>query len=161
MFIQHKSFFYSEYIYSLNILKIFIIMKHFIALFLIAFLIVGCSKDDDNYHDYHLEYIGVKSVDIPDEFVYGQNYRIDITLELPNSCYYQYNQYDYFYEGTTRFIYPIVHVDDNVACTQNITETTFSVRVHAIQSEPYIFKFYQGEDANGEDTFLTIEVPVI
>ncbi len=137
-------------------------MKHFITLFLFALLIVGCNNDDDNnYHDYHLEYIGVVSAELPDEFTYGHTYEINVTIELPNSCYYHYGQYDYFYEGTTRLIYPIVHIDDDVSCTQNITETTFSIPVHALQYEPYIFKFYQGEDANGEDMYLTIEVPVI
>ena len=136
-------------------------MKHFIPLFLVAFLIFGCSNDDNNDHDYHLEYVNVISADLPDEFIYGLTYRINITIELPNSCYYFYNQYDYFYEGTSRLIYPIGHVDDGVPCTPNITETTFSIPVHALQSEPYIFKFYQGEDENGQDVFLTIEVPVI
>ena len=136
-------------------------MKHFIPLFLVAFLIFGCSDDDNNDHDYHLEYVNVISADLPDEFIYGLTYRINITIELPNSCYYFYNQYDYFYEGTSRLIYPIGHVDDGVPCTPNITETTFSIPVHALQSEPYIFKFYQGEDENGQDVFLTIEVPVI
>ena len=136
-------------------------MKHFITLFLFALLIVGCNDDDDNnYHDHHLEYIGVVSAELPDEFTYGLTHEIYITIELPNSCYFHYGQYDYFYEGTTRLIYPIVHIDDDVSCTQNITETTFSIPVHALQDEPYIFKFYQGEDANGEDMYLTIEVPV-
>ncbi|MCO4821508.1 MAG: hypothetical protein KC469_05535 [Flavobacteriaceae bacterium] len=138
-------------------------MKHFIPVFLFVFLIFGCSNDDDNndYHDYHLEYVNVLSADVPDEFIYGRTYRIYVTIELPNSCYYFYNQYDYFYEGTSRLIYPIAHVDDGVACTLNITETTFSIPVQALQSERYIFKFYQGEDDDGQDMFLTIEVPVI
>ena len=137
-------------------------MKHFFTLFLFALLIVGCNDDDDyNYHDYHLEYIGVVSAELPDEFTYGLTYEINVTIELPNSCYYHYGQFDYFYEGSSRLIYPIVHIDDDVSCTQNITETTFSIPVHALQYEPYIFKFYQGEDANGEDMYLTIEVPVI
>ena len=121
----------------------------------------SCSDDDNNYHDYHLEYVGVISADLPDEFIHGRTYRINVTIELPNSCYYYYDQYDYFYEGTSRLIYPIAHVDDGVACTPNITETTFSIPVQALQYEPYIFKFYQGEDADGQDMFLTIEVPVI
>jgi len=129
---------------------------------LLAVLTISCSNDDDNnYHDYHLEYESVISAELPDEFIYGRTYRINVTIELPNSCYYYYNQYDYFYEGTSRLIYPIVHVDDGVPCTPNITETTFSIPVQALQSEPYIFKFYQGEDADGQDMFLTIEVPVI
>jgi len=137
-------------------------MKNFITLFLAVFLIYGCNDDDDNnYHDYYLEYVSVISADLPDEFIYGRTYRINVTIELPNSCYYHYNQYDYFYEGTSRLIYPIAHVDDGVPCTPNITETTFSIPVQALQLEPYIFKFYQGKDTDEQDIFLTIEVPVI
>tara|TARA_R100001369_G_scaffold18939_1_gene34538 strand:- start:201 stop:620 length:420 start_codon:yes stop_codon:yes gene_type:complete len=139
-------------------------MKQFIPLFLFVFLVFGCSVDDNNDsndHDYHLEYVSVISADLPDEFIYGLTYRINITIELPNSCFYYYDQYYYLYEGTSRLIYPIGHVDDGVPCTPEITETTFSIPVQALQSEPYIFKFYQGEDADGQDLFLTIEVPVI
>lgn len=137
-------------------------MKHLIPFILIAFLVYGCNDDDDyNDHDYHLEYTEVISADLPDEFIYGRTYRINITIELANSCEYFYNQYDYFYEGTSRLIYPIIHIDDGVPCTLNIREVTFSIPVQALQYEPYIFKFYQGEDADGQDIFLTIEVPVI
>lgn len=127
----------------------------------LSFTLTSCSNDDDYYHEYHLEYVAVKSAEVPDEFVFGRTYRINMTIELPNSCYYFYNQFDYFYEGTSRLIYPIAHVDDGVPCTLNIRETTFSIPVQALQSEPYIFKFYQGEDDDGQDMFLTIEVPVI
>jgi hypothetical protein len=139
-------------------------MKNFkYLLILIVALSVSLSScsDDDDYHEYHLEYIGVKSAEVPDVFTFGQTYRINVTIELPNSCYFYYNQYEYFYEGTSRLIYPIAHVDDGVPCTPNITETTFSIPVQVLQEEPYIFKFYQGEDADGQDTFLTIEVPVV
>ena len=140
-------------------------MKNFkyLLIMIVALTVsVSCSDDDNNNdHDYHLEYVGVISADLPDEFIYGHTYRINVTIELPNSCYYYYNQYDYFYEGTSRLIYPIAHVDDGVACTLNITEATFSIPVQALQEEPYIFKFYQGEDADGQDMFLTIEVPVV
>ena len=136
-------------------------IKYLLVMFVALAATVSSCNDDNDYHDYHLEYIGVKSADVPDEFIYGRTYRIDVTIELPNSCYYYYNQYDYFYEGTSRLIYPIAHVDDGVPCTLNITETTFSIPVQALQNEPYIFKFYQGEDADGQDLFLTIEVPVV
>ena len=138
-------------------------MKRLIPLLLVFFLVLGCNDDDDDYneHAYHLEYIGATSADVPDSFIYGNTYRINITIELPTSCYYFYNQYDYFYEGTSRIIYPITHIDDGVTCTPGIRETTFSIPVQVLQSEPYIFKFYQGEDADGQDIFLTIEVPVI
>lgn len=126
----------------------------------VAVTTVSCS-DDDNDHNYHLEYVNVTDADVPDEFIFGQTYRINVTVELPSSCYYFYGQYDYFYEGTSRLIYPIAHVHDGEPCTLNIREVVFSIPVQALQTEPYIFKFYQGEDAEGQDTFLTIEVPVI
>jgi len=134
--------------------------KYLLIMIVALTVFVSCS-DDDDYHDYHLEYVATKSADVPDEFIYGQTYRINVTIELPNSCYFYYNQYEYFYEGTSRLIYPIAHVDDGVPCTPNITETTFSIPVQVLQEEPYIFKFYQGEDEDGQDIFLTIEVPVV
>lgn len=129
----------------------------------VMLVLFSACDDDDNYyyHDFHYEYVGVTSADVPDEFTFGNTYQINVTVELPNGCYYFYNQYDYFYEGTARLIYPIAHVDDNVACTENISTATFSIPVTVLQSEPYIFKFYQGEDANGQDIYLTIEVPVV
>ncbi|MFY0627437.1 MAG: hypothetical protein JXR07_14140 [Reichenbachiella sp.] len=137
-------------------------MKYYIPLFLVTFLFFGCDDDEDeNDHEYHLEYINVTSAQLPAEFIFGRTYRITAQVELPNSCYFYYNQYDYFYEGTSRLIYPIGHVDDGIPCTLNISEATMTIPVSVQQTEPYIFKFYQGEDTDGQDLFLTIEVPVI
>jgi hypothetical protein len=36
-----------------------------------------------------------------------------------------------------------------------------NIRVHALQVSPYIFRFWQGEDDNGDPIYLTIEVPVV
>lgn len=139
-------------------------MKKFtyLLLFLVGFAVTlsSCNNDDD-HHDYHLEYVNVTDAELPDEFIFGKTYKIDVTIELPSSCYYFYDQYDYFYEGNSRLIYPIAHVHDGEPCTLNIRETTFSIPVQALQNETYVFKFYQGEDAEGQDIFLTIEVPVV
>ncbi|MDT0553655.1 hypothetical protein [Urechidicola vernalis] len=136
-------------------------MKRYLLLILAITTFISCNDDDDDYHDYHLEYTEVISADVPEEFEFGRTYRVEVTIELDDSCHFFYNQYDYFYEGTSRLIYPIVHIDDGIPCTPNIREVTFSIPVQALQTEPYIFKFYQGEDADGQDLFLTIEVPVV
>lgn len=39
-------------------------------------------------------------------------------------------------------------------------EQEISFKVHALQTSPYIFRFWQGEDNNGDPIYLTIEVPV-
>ncbi len=139
-------------------------MKRFkyllITIVALSISVLSCSSDNDNDHDYHLEYSGVINVELPNEFNYGSTYQINITISLPNSCYFYYDQFDYIYDGPTRLIYPIVHVDDGIGCNEVITEITFSIPVRALQKETYVFKFYQGEDSDGKDTFLTIEVPV-
>ena len=127
----------------------------------ISISLLSCSTDNDDFHDYTLEYANVISADLPDEFHLGRTYEIEVTIELTNSCKFFYEQYDYFYEESTRLIYPIVHVDDGVGCLPNIKETTFSIPIQILQDEPYIFKFFQGVDSNGKDKYLTIEIPVI
>ena len=138
-------------------------MKHYLLLFLAIVTFISCNDDDDDYneHDYRLEWTSVKEADVPAEFIYGRTHLIYVTIELQDGCHYFYNQYDYIYDGTARLIYPIVHIDENVPCTQNIRETTFTIRVQALQTEPYVFMFYQGEDADGQDMFLEVIVPVI
>lgn len=126
-----------------------------------ALTVTACSNDDNDVHDYHIEYVNVVDAEVPDEFVFGHTYKIKATIELPNGCYYYYDQLNYVYEGASRLIYPIAHVDDGVNCIQNIREVTFTIPVTVRQDEPYLFKFYQGEDEDGASKFLTIEVPVI
>lgn len=135
--------------------------KYVLIMMLAVVVTVTSCNDDDEGHAFHLEKGIVMDYDVPDEFVFGDTYDIDVTVELPNSCYFYYGQYEYLYDGPARLIYPIVHVDDDVPCTLNISETTFSIPVNVQQSEPYIFKFFNGEDEDGEEKFLTIEVPVI
>lgn len=91
--------------------------------------------------------------------MYGQTYRLIVTYEMPNSCYSFYH-YDYIYDDTTRIIAPIAIVNDDVACIQTTYEGEFFIFVEALQTEPYIFNFWQGEDDQGEPIYLTIEVPV-
>ena len=53
----------------------------------------------------------------------------------------------------------IVYENDNCETLDNVLEeATFNFIVTSNGS--YIFKFWQGEDANGDDQYLTIEVPV-
>ena len=134
-------------------------MKQYVILLLAVLTFISCSDDDDN-DEYHFEYVPVLSADVPDEFVFGRTYTLYVQYELPNSCYYYYS-FDYFYDGASREIYPIALVNDTDVCEEVTSEGEFIVRVTASQSEPYLFKFWQGEDEDGEPVFLEIEVPVV
>lgn len=133
-------------------------MKQYLILLFAVITLVSCSSNDDD--NYHFEYVSVVSADVPDEFIYGQTYRLIVTYGMPNNCYSFYH-YDYIYDDTSRMIAPIAIVNDDEICTQVPYEGSFFIYVQALQSEPYIFNFWQGEDADGEPIYLTIEVPVI
>ena len=133
-------------------------MKNYAVLFLVVFTLFACSVNDND--NFHFEYIPVVTVDVPSEFERGQTYRLGITYELPSSCYSFYN-YDYLYEDASRIIAAYAMVNDSDPRTLAIIEGEFFILVEALQTEPYIFKFWQGEDEQGEPIYLTIEVPVI
>ena len=132
-------------------------MKKFLVLFITVFTLIGCSSDDED--NYRFEYVPVISAEVPNEFVHGQTYQLIVTYEMPNSCY-SYYHFDYIYDDTSRIIKPIAIINEDMVCTQSTYEGEFSVFVEALQTEPYIFKFWQGEDDQGEPIYLTIEVPV-
>lgn len=131
-------------------------MKHYLLLFLTAISLFACDDDEENFH---FEYVTVVTADVPDEFIFHETYTINVTYQLPNGCHSLYN-YDYIYNDDERLIYPISIVNDEDACTEALEQGEFSIEVHALQTEPYIFKFWQGENEEGEDQYLTIEVPV-
>jgi len=132
-------------------------MKKYLILFITVFTLIGCSSDDED--NYHLEYVPVLSAEVPNEFIYEQSYELVITYELPNNCY-SYYHFDYIYDGNSRIIKPIAIVNEDIVCSQSTIGGEFSIFVEALQTEPYIFKFWQGEDDQGEPIYLTIEVPV-
>ena len=49
--------------------------------------------------------------------------------------------------------------EDNPA-TQVITEETNEFLFQVIYDQPYTFKFWKGENSDGEPQFMTIDVPV-
>ena len=134
-------------------------MKQYLILFFAVITFAGCSSNDDD-DNYHFEYVPVLSADVPVEFVYGETYRLNVIYEMPNSCYSFYH-YDYIYDGASRIIATIAIVNDDEACTQATYEGSFFILVQALQYEPYIFNFWQGDDEDGEPIYLTFEVPVI
>jgi len=132
-------------------------MKRYLLLFLTIATLLSCNDNED---DYHFEYIPVVSADVPSEFTHGQTYRLKVTYQIPNSCFSIYS-YDYLYNDTERMIAPIALANDSQTCDDNSYEGVFHINVEALQTEPYIFKFWQGIDAQGDPIYLIIEVPVI
>lgn len=134
-------------------------MKRCILILLTIISFSACSTDND-VPNYYFEYIEITEVDIPSEFILDETYEITISYTLPNNCY-QFYHYDYIYEDTSRIIGAIAIVNDDTTCVQSTIDGEFIINVVARQSEPYIFKFWQGEDNQGVNQYLIVEVPVI
>ena len=134
-------------------------MKKLVALSLALFLFASCSVDDG--YNYSFEVLPVESVDIPDEFTLGEVYPITVSYFRPSTCHY-FKEFYYLRENNQRTVAPINYAYESNDCeslTDELVEATFNFIVTSNGS--YIFKFWQGEDANGEDQYLIIEVPVI
>ena len=108
---------------------------------------------------YHLEVLPVESVDIPQEFTMGDVYPITVHYYRPSTCY-SFRDFYYRKENNIRTVAPVNYVfEKNCEPLDSVlTENTFKFLVTSNGS--YVFKFWQGKDSNGDDMYLTIEVPV-
>ena len=137
-------------------------MKGNVIIFLFACTVLlfgGCSIDDQpNFHFTALE---ITAADLPESFELNNTYRIYFTYVLPDGCTF-FEHPDVTMEDTTvRNVVAIGFVrTDDEACTQAIVEREAFFNFSVIYNEPYTFRFYQGEDSNGEAQFLEVVVPV-
>ncbi|TGV03776.1 hypothetical protein EM932_05015 [Flavivirga rizhaonensis] len=135
-------------------------MKKFFVFCFMALLFVSCSIDDDG-PNFSFEILPVESVEIPDEFTLGETYPITVSYLRPTTCH-TFKEFYYLKENNQRTVAPINYLfekDDCETLDNELVESTFNFIVTGNGS--YIFKFWQGEDTDGEDQFLTIEVPVV
>ncbi len=134
-------------------------MKKLIALTLLLVSVLSCSVDNDE-PNYGYEILPVENVDMPTEFVYGETYTITVSYYRPSTCHY-FSEFYYVISGTQRTIAPITIVYDKDTCENledDLVDATFEFLVTSTNT--YTFKFWQGEDEDGDDVYLTIEVPV-
>ena len=134
-------------------------MKKILILSFILILMGSCSIDDDR-DDFNLEILPIESVDIPDSFTMGETYPITVSYLRPSTCHL-FREFYYDKENNIRTVAVIDYKFLKSDCEDlenELVEATFNF--HVTSNGSYIFKFWQGEDVNGENQYLTIEVPV-
>jgi len=131
--------------------------KIFFAIFILL-LTVSCSDDDSA--NYHYELLPVEDAIVPDEFVHGQVYFITVKYIRPTECYV-YNDVLYEYDFDARNIAVVSTVVEDNDCEEIDSEEELTIRVQALQTSPYIFRFWQGDDDEGNPIYLEIIVPVV
>ncbi|EIJ38405.1 hypothetical protein JoomaDRAFT_1390 [Galbibacter orientalis DSM 19592] len=139
-------------------------MKKFFVLMLCTFTLLSfssCDLSDDDATNFYYETMEITSANFPEYFEYGKVYPIDFTYLRPTDCHI-YNGFEFNHTGETeRTIFAVATVLDRTDCeTLTDTEGTDSFDFEVRYRNTYTFKFYIGEDDNGEKQYLTYEVPV-
>lgn len=131
-----------------------------VILLLVSLNFSSCDLKDDGPNFYFVP-IQITSVDIPESFELNQIYEIDVNYVLPDGCTY-YEGFDFTKpELTTRTVVVVgAKRTDQDVCTEIAIEGVATINFEVLYTDTYLFKFWQGEDPNGEQQYLEIEVPV-
>ncbi|MEO0526954.1 MAG: hypothetical protein AAFZ89_06995 [Bacteroidota bacterium] len=130
----------------------------FLFILLVILSLNSCSIDDGpNFNFVSLQIV---SAELPEAFDINQTHEIRVTYLRPNGC----TAFEGFDIGnpaaTVRNVVAIGSSRTDQVCEQSITEVDASFQFVALFSETYVFRFWTGEDADGNSQFLEIEVPV-
>ena len=138
-------------------------MKRIVYILFIGLAILSfgsCNKDDDT----NFKYVALKVVraELPESFDLNKTYKIKVTYTNPNGCTY-FEGFDVIKDSlTTRRVIPIgTTLTDRNPCEEIAKEVEVSFNFIVLFKDKYLFRFWAGEDENGKDQYLEIEVPVI
>jgi len=135
-------------------------MKKLVIFCALLCSLASCSLGDSSEPNYRFEALPIESVDIPDEFTLGETYEITVYYNKPSNCYVFHDFY-YVSDLNQRTVAVINTVYTDQACTQatELVNASFNFMVNS--NGTYVFKFWQGEDENGNDLYYIVEVPVV
>ncbi len=133
-----------------------------IYVLLIAFITLSCSVDDGNKTHVSYESLPIEGVIIPEEFQLNKKHKITLNYLMPTDCHGFSNIYFEKNGATiTTAIIAVKHITEENTCDTINIEYEASFDLLASQTEKYLFKFWQGKDDEGEDTYMEMEVPVV
>ena len=135
-------------------------MKRLFLLFISIATLVSCDIDGDDAPNFSLEILPIQSVDVPDQFVVGEVHPISITYIRPSGCY-EFNNFIFQNNFNTRTVAVVDTFFQDDPCTQVTEVATVSFDFTVSNTENHIFQFFQGQDDEGQDQFLIVEVPVV
>jgi len=140
-------------------------MKKLGLFFITLLLIASCTLEPDETVPFHIEFLEVESVVIPETVTPGNIYEITVTYRKPTDCHY-FDGFYYEANGSERVVAPQAIVIEDAECLpltdEEPEEASFDFECKTSYTESsYHFKFYSGEDANGNQTYIEREVQVM
>ncbi|GGD49449.1 hypothetical protein [Muriicola marianensis] len=126
----------------------------------VVFLGLSSCKLEDDRVNFRFVPLQILSVDLPESFELNETYEIRVTYLRPSACVF-FEGFDITKEGvTTRNVVAIGTDFYDEVCTLATEELEASFNFICLYDEPYLFRFWTGEDENGNQQYIEVEVPV-
>lgn len=126
---------------------------------LVAFGLSSCKLEDDRVN-FRFVPLQILSADVPEAFELNETYEIRVRYLRPSACVF-FEGFDITKEGvTTRNVVAIGTDFYEEVCTQAVEEQEASFNFICLYEDTYLFRFWTGEDENGNQQYLEVEVPV-
>ncbi|MXN91364.1 hypothetical protein GR160_08995 [Flavobacterium sp. Sd200] len=143
-------------------------MKRLISRILIMFsaliLVAGCSLNDDGNNDFVIQFIPIEEVTTPQYVTPGQTYPITMYYRKPNDCYYVSEEPYYEIWGSTRTVAIQAILLERATCNTIDYTAPESKTINFVcpltAERNILFKFFKGNDAQGNQQYIEVTVPV-
>ena len=124
---------------------------------LFVLTLASCSLENDQNTQFHIEFLPVETVTMPESVARGQTYPITVTFRRPDDCHY-FDSFYYLAEESVRTVAVQSIVIENATCDPLLDapaeQQTFNFYCAPnYEHSNYTFKFYKGVDAQGHDVF--------
>ncbi len=130
-----------------------------VLLFLMAPLVTSCDLDDD-YADFRFVNLRIIDAELPEAFEINETYQIKVTYLRPNNCIF-FEGFDITKSDTTvRNVVAFGSELEDSACAQVAGEVVEYFNFTCYYHHTYTFRFWTGEDEDGNAVFLEYDVPV-
>ncbi|MBU2948199.1 hypothetical protein [Zobellia uliginosa] len=138
--------------------------KIYFTLFGLAFAltVASCSLDDDRVN-FKYTTLNITNAMLPDTFELGQIYNVDVNFLRPDDCTLleQFDVQRSFTDSSQiRTVSALGITLEKDKCTAVNDSLQDNFQFEVLYTKPYIFRFYTGDNTEGEPEFLEIEVPV-
>lgn len=122
-------------------------------------ILSSCNLEDDRLN-FRFVPLQIVSAELPESFELNETYQIYVTYIRPSTCVV-YEGFDITDAGrTTRNVVAIGSEFYDEPCTPVVEERETFFNFIVLYDEPYLFRFWNGLDENGDDQYIEIEVPI-
>jgi len=161
-------------------------VKKLIALFCLVFIGFSCTPEDDKPIEFRLELVPVESVRLPEFFIEGETYEIEMEYIRTSSCHFpnavrysQVNEQEILYEETPidpiemvrnktvvivsveNIIFKGSNCDAEIPENKRIVKAVLKLKIDQPTGTIYTFQFLKERDNEGNPIYFIKEVMVI